>query len=145
MLNNLKHPNIVTVYDIGTTAGYYYIVMELLEGHTLRREMQHFGAMLLPRVTHLVNQLAAALDYAHRQGIIHYGLVTSLGRNPDNSIVVNDGQVSRYHAVIRSQASAWFITDQGSTNGTFVNDVKRETVLWDNQDKRGHRPLQFER
>jgi serine/threonine protein kinase len=50
------------------------------------------------------------------------GPVTSLGRNPDNTIVLEDSQVSRYHAVIRFQAAAWLITDQGSTNGTFIND-----------------------
>jgi serine/threonine-protein kinase len=277
---NLKHPNIVTLHDVGSSAGYYYLVMELLQGHTLRQEIQNVGALPLPQVTHIVQQLASALDYAHQQDVIHRdvkasnvvlgdgqhatltdfglaklrqqvsitqagltigtlecmapeqisedtidhradiyalgvityemlcgclpyaghtphqllqdilftppapitqvnpnlpgeveqvlaralakrpddrfysagemavalqrlrpltglklvtqdqrefplsGLATSLGRNDDNTIVIQEAQISRYHALIRSQASAWFVTDQGSTNGTFVNEER---------------------
>jgi serine/threonine-protein kinase len=49
------------------------------------------------------------------------GLVSSIGRNPDNTVVLDSAHVSRYHAIIRSQAGAWLISDQGSTNGTFLN------------------------
>ena len=68
---NLKHPNIVTVHDANMTAGHYYIVMEMLEGRTLREELERLGTLPLPRATHLIKQLAAALDYAHGFGVIH--------------------------------------------------------------------------
>jgi len=277
---SLKHPHIVTVHDVGNSGGYYYIVMELLEGHTLRQEIHQAGPLPLPRAVRLLEPLASALDYAHRQGVVHrdvktsnvilgpaehvtltdfglvklrqevsttqagltlgslecmapeqitgepvdhradvyalgvvayemlsarlpysgqtptqliqdilvtpplpitrlnpalppavegilaralakqpherfaaagelaaalqrlrpstglellaqdgrrfplHGLMVSLGRNPDNNIVLHDTQVSRYHAIIQSQASSWVITDQNSTNGTFLNEQR---------------------
>jgi serine/threonine-protein kinase len=277
---NLKHPNIVTVHDVNMSAGHYYIVMELLEGRTLREELERMGTLPLMRATHIIKQLASALDYAHGFGAIHRdvkasnivlderdhvtltdfglvklprevgitqaghtvgtlkymapeqikgetidhradiyslgvviyemftgclpypddtphelihgvlfaapnpasgvnpglpaemdeiltralaknptdrfdtasaiasaleqlrptiglsligpdgreiplrGLTISVGRNRDNHIVLNSSQISRYHAVIRSEASVWFITDQGSTNGTYINEQR---------------------
>ncbi len=56
----------------------------------------------------------------------------SIGRTPDNALVLDDGSVSRRHAALRYGAEGWSLTDTGSTNGTFVNGVRvREAVLRD--------------
>jgi pSer/pThr/pTyr-binding forkhead associated (FHA) protein len=52
------------------------------------------------------------------------GSIISIGRGPGNDIVPNDSQVSRRHAELRRQGSKLAITDLGSTNGTFINDVR---------------------
>ena len=74
---NLRHSNIVTIYDVGTQPGdrpelsVYYIVMEYLEGVTLDQWIAQNGSMTLEQVSHVVGQVAEALDYAHEQGLIH--------------------------------------------------------------------------
>ena len=57
------------------------------------------------------------------------GSVTSVGRNPDNSIVLNDGAVSRFHAQIHKRDDAYFIRDLGSTHGTYVNNQRNTEEL----------------
>jgi len=81
---NLRHTNIVVVHDVGTAEGYQYIVMELLRGHTLTHEVQERGALALHRATHMLEQLASALDHAHQQELIHRDVKSSnviVGRN----------------------------------------------------------------
>lgn len=67
----LKHPNIVTIYDVGEQGGIYYIVMEYLEGVILAELIRQQGPLPLQRVAHIAQQVASALDYAHGQGFIH--------------------------------------------------------------------------
>lgn len=85
---NLRHPNIVVVHDVGTAEGFQYIVMELLLGRTLTREVREHGAIALHRATHLLSQLASALDYAHQRGLIHRDVKSS------NVIVRHDDHVT---------------------------------------------------
>ncbi len=72
---SLRHPNIVQVFDFDVAAGRPYIVMELLDGISLADYLnaQHQAgfSLPLPRITHILNQLGSALDYAHQHGIIH--------------------------------------------------------------------------
>jgi len=71
-LAQLRHPNIVQVYDAGEEDGELYLVMELIEGTSLR---QRLGAPWTPeRALPLLGQVAAALDYAHARGVIHRDL-----------------------------------------------------------------------
>ena len=67
----LCHPNVVTVHDAGEVDGQLYIAMELLPGRTLRELLEVEGALELERSLPILEQLARALDYAHRQGIVH--------------------------------------------------------------------------
>src|SRR5215472_11367486 len=66
----LNHPNICTIYDIGADRGYSFVVMELLDGWTLR---DHLSGQPLPRAEAIEfgRQIADALDVAHQQHIIH--------------------------------------------------------------------------
>jgi serine/threonine-protein kinase len=67
----LRHPSIVVIYDVGQQDGIYYIAMEHLEGQTLKELIEREGPLPLPRVAHIAEQVAAALDYAHQRGFVH--------------------------------------------------------------------------
>jgi Tol biopolymer transport system component len=82
----LNHPNIVTIYEVGTMDGVSYIAMELVEGKTLR-ELLHTGALPLRRLLPLAAQMADGLAKAHEAGIVHRDL------KPENVMVTKDGLV----------------------------------------------------
>ena len=67
----LRHPNIVQIHDVGTDQGFHYIVMEVLEGLSLNRVLTHRKLLVPADALPLLQQLAAALDYAHVRGVIH--------------------------------------------------------------------------
>ncbi len=67
----LSHPNIVTVFDVGEDQGHPYIAMELVEGGTLGDEIKSRKVLTTRDVVEIGIQLARALDYAHKKGIIH--------------------------------------------------------------------------
>ncbi|HEY3229822.1 MAG TPA: serine/threonine-protein kinase [Roseiflexaceae bacterium] len=67
----LDHPYIVPIYDVGEADGLLYIAMKLLSGHSLADELRARGSLPLAELAPIVEQIAAALDYAHARGIIH--------------------------------------------------------------------------
>jgi tRNA A-37 threonylcarbamoyl transferase component Bud32 len=67
----LKHPNIVQVYDFGDCDGVYYMAMEYIPGRDLAHRMNQSRKLPLAQVWWVTNDLAAALDYAHERGIVH--------------------------------------------------------------------------
>jgi len=67
----LKHPNIVTIYDIGEAGGASYIAMEFIDGVGLDRVIATGGQLPLERAAMLGAQVADALDFAHRNGVVH--------------------------------------------------------------------------
>lgn len=84
----LSSPNIVSVYDVGQYAGADYIVMELIEGITLKEYMQKRGGCLNWReALHFMNQIMQALRHAHSRGIVHRDI------KPQNIMVLRDGSV----------------------------------------------------
>ena len=68
---NLRHANIVTVHDVGQQDGEYFIIMEYLEGDTLEQWLASHGPMPVAQAGKVIEQIAAALDYAHSRGIVH--------------------------------------------------------------------------
>jgi len=68
---NLRHPNIVVIHDVAHHDDTYYIVMEYLEGRTLKELVEQTGPLPPQRAAHIVEQVAAALDYAHQRGFVH--------------------------------------------------------------------------
>ena len=79
----LNHPNIITIYDVGAVEGQPYIVMEWIEGQTLRQKLAQ-GPLSIPEVLGIASQILDALAAAHEAGIIHRDL------KPEN-IMVNAG------------------------------------------------------
>ncbi len=67
----LSHPNIVTVFDVGEDQGHPYIAMELVEGATLAEEIKASKPLTTAEIVEIGIQLARALDYAHKRGIVH--------------------------------------------------------------------------
>ncbi|MHB1844976.1 MAG: serine/threonine-protein kinase [Deltaproteobacteria bacterium] len=82
----LSHPNVVAIFDRGCASGVYYLVMELVSGRSLRERMS-MGPLPVPEVGAIVAQLLAAMDYAHRRGVIHRDL------KPENVLLAADGTV----------------------------------------------------
>jgi serine/threonine protein kinase len=82
----LNHPNILTVFDIGLDGGVQYLVSELIEGESLRAEMDR-GRAPLKRVIDIVHQVAEGLAAAHGAGIVHRDL------KPENVMLTPDGRV----------------------------------------------------
>ena len=82
----LNHPNILTIYDIGTHDGAPYIVAELLEGEELRAHLKD-GAIPPRKAIEYARQIAAGLAAAHEKGIVHRDL------KPENLFITNDGRV----------------------------------------------------
>jgi serine/threonine-protein kinase len=83
----LAHPNVVATYDTGIEDDVAWIVMELVEGHTLREELGQRGALSPVRTVHIATQVADALDYAHRSGVIHRDI------KPGNILLTDDDRV----------------------------------------------------
>ena len=67
----LNHPNIVGIYDIGEEQGIPYIAMEFVEGETLSSIIAKKGRLDIETCVKIISQIASALDYAHKKGIIH--------------------------------------------------------------------------
>jgi len=68
---NLLHPHLVIAQDIGEERGVHYLVMEYIPGQTLYRLVTTQGVLSVARAAHLFSEVAAALEYAHSQGLIH--------------------------------------------------------------------------
>src|SRR5438445_2424686 len=68
---NLSHPNIVSVYDWGEEDGTYFIVMEYIEGRSVAQIIRDEGALHPDRAADIAIDIAAALGFAHRNGVLH--------------------------------------------------------------------------
>jgi serine/threonine protein kinase len=85
--SSLNHPGIVTIHDTGHSDGQFYIVMELIDGVTLRHLLRRAAPPPLKKALQIASQLADALAKAHEVGVIHRDL------KPENIMVTGDGHV----------------------------------------------------
>lgn len=83
----LSNPNIVAVYDVSKSSEIEYIVMELIEGITLKQYMNRKGQLSWKESLHFANQITKALSHAHSRGIIHRDI------KPHNIMILKDGSV----------------------------------------------------
>ena len=83
----LMHPNIVTVYDVGEENGVYYIVMELIEGITLKKYIEKKARVSVKEAVSIAIQVAMGIEAAHSKHIIHRDI------KPQNIIISKDGKV----------------------------------------------------
>ena len=110
----LSHPHILALYDSGEAEGLLYYVMPSVEGVSLRDRLQTEGKLAIDEALRLTREVASALDYAHRHGVVHRDI------KPDN-ILVHDG-----HAVVAdfgigkalTAADGAMFTQTGATVGT---------------------------
>jgi serine/threonine protein kinase len=109
---NLKHPNIIVIHDVGGTSGYQFLVMELIEGRTLREEIRQVGALPLTRVVNITTQLASALDYAHQRGLIHRDI------KPSNILLSGDDHATLTDFGLVRAMSGSRLTEAGASLGT---------------------------
>ena len=85
----LSHANIATIYDVGQVDGVAYIAMELVDGQPLDEWLHAHGRMPYERVLHLARQLADALAFAHRAGVVHRDV------KPSNILISADGSTAK--------------------------------------------------
>ncbi len=108
----LSHQNIVSIYDRGSVNGSYFIVMEYVEGRTLKELLVTRGPCPVPIAISYARQILAALRYAHRNGIIHRDI------KPHNVIVDHEGRVKVADFGIARAGTTSQMTEAGSIIGT---------------------------
>ena len=109
----LTHPNIVSIYDVGVDNGIYYIVMELIQGKTLKEIIvEENGPLPWKWSVNVAMQIAAALDMAHKNNIIHRDI------KPHNIIITEDGVAKVTDFGIAKAVSNSTITAFGTTIGS---------------------------
>ena len=83
----LSHPNIMAIYDVSRGGDMDYIVMELIDGITLKQYMERRGRLNWPEALHFITQIMKGLSHAHSRGIIHRDI------KPQNIMILRDGTV----------------------------------------------------
>ena len=104
----LQHPNIVNVYDVAEDRGLYYIVMELVEGITLKDYIQKKGKLTPKEVIGITLQVCAGIEAAHSNNIIHRDV------KPQNIIISKEGKVK--------------VTDFGIAKATSSNTISTNVM-----------------
>jgi serine/threonine protein kinase len=84
---SLEHPNIMPVYEYGERDGLAYLVMPYISGGTLRDVMERDGLLAFPKTVNYLEQMAAALDFAHARGVIHRDI------KPANILLTPEGRL----------------------------------------------------
>lgn len=109
----LSHPNIVTIYDVGTEGDIDYIAMEFLEGTTLEALIRKQTVTNFRIVAKMLHQVCGALDYAHKMGIVHRDI------KPANIMVLDDFNVKvTDFGIARFESGAMSMTQTGIAMGT---------------------------
>ena len=109
---SLTHPNIVSVYDVGNEGNLYYIVMELIQGKTLKEIIVEDGCLPWKWSVNVAIQIASALEAAHKNNIIHRDI------KPHNIIITEDGIAKVTDFGIAKAVSNSTITAFGTTIGS---------------------------
>ena len=110
---NLSHPNIVAIYDWGQDGPTYYMVMELIEGRTLREILKTDGSLLPRRAAEIAAETAAALTVAHQAGVVHRDI------KPGNIMITTTGAVKvTDFGIARALDDSEELTRTGAVIGT---------------------------
>lgn len=111
-VSNLSHPNIVEVYDVGEEDGNYYIVMEYIDGKTLKQLLQKRGALTLNEVIDIMTQLTDGLSHAHEAYIIHRDI------KPQNIMIEDNGLIKITDFGIAMALNSTQLTQTNSVMGS---------------------------
>ncbi len=109
---SLAHPNIVSIYDVGNEGNLYYIVMELIQGKTLKEIIVEDGSLPWKWAVNVAIQIASALEVAHKNNIIHRDI------KPHNIIITEEGIAKVTDFGIAKAVSNSTITAFGTTIGS---------------------------
>src|SRR5579885_565874 len=113
----LVHPNIIPVYEYGEQNGLPYLVMPYLDGGTLRDELEHSGPLPLPKAADYLEQMAEALEVAHRRGIIHRDIKpANMMKTREGHLVLTDFGLVKI--IAEGQPVQSHITGMGGLVGT---------------------------
>ncbi len=110
--STLDHPNIVGIYDVGEDNGNYYIVMEYVEGQTLKSLVKRRGYLTLLEVIDIMSQLTSGIAHAHEKGIIHRDI------KPQNVLILDDGLVKIADFGIAQALNSNELTETNSVMGS---------------------------
>ena len=126
----LNHPNIVKVYDVSVTDQLQYIVMEYIDGITLKEYLkQRNGALTWKEVVHFTTQVLSALDHAHSKGIVHRDVKPqNIMLQADGSIKMMDFGIARF-----SRAQSQTVSDKAIGS---VHYISPEQAKGDHTDAR---------
>lgn len=108
----LNHPNIVQIYDVGEDDGNFYIVMEFINGQTLKQLIKKRGKLSVPEVVDIMSQLTDGLAHAHDSYIIHRDI------KPQNIMILDDGMVKITDFGIAMAINASDLTQTNSVMGS---------------------------
>ncbi len=111
-VSNLSHPNIVEVYDVGEEDGQHYIVMEHIEGKTLKQLLKKRDSLTLSEVLDIMTQLTDGISHAHESYIIHRDI------KPQNIMILDDGKVKITDFGIAMALNATQLTQTNSVMGS---------------------------
>ncbi len=133
-ISSLEHQNILPVFDYGKYDGLAYLVMPYISGGTLQRTLEQEGPLRLSKIVNYLDQMAAALDYAHKQGVLHLDL------KPDNVLMTADDRLlltdfGLVKIVTESQISRMRLLMAGTAVG-LLNYMAPEQVMGDVVDMR---------
>ncbi|GER87065.1 hypothetical protein KDW_12270 [Dictyobacter vulcani] len=131
---SLEHPNIMPVHEYGEQAGIAYLVMPYVSGGTLRDELEREGPLTLQKTMDYLDQLSAALDFAHEHGVIHRDI------KPANIMVTNEGRLilsdfGLVKIIAAGQAPQVRLTGAGAPVGT-PDYMAPEQVIGEEVDTR---------
>ena len=104
----LLHPNVVSVYDVNQTEGIYYIVMEYVDGITLKKYVDRNGRLPVKEATSIAIQIAQGIDAAHNANIIHRDI------KPQNVLISREGKIK--------------VTDFGIARTTTANTISTDIL-----------------
>ncbi|MBI4259326.1 MAG: serine/threonine protein kinase, partial [Actinobacteria bacterium] len=108
----LNHPNVVGVYDTGSDGNVHYIVMEYVEGRTLEQVLRADGRLMPERAVEIAEAVAAALSFAHREGLVHRDI------KPANIMLTPAGEVKVMDFGIARATSGETLTQTATVLGT---------------------------
>ena len=109
---SLDHPNIVTIYDVGEEDDIYYIVMEFVDGMTLKQYIQKYHPLSVEKTLDIMKQISSGISHAHENHIIHRDI------KPQNILIDHDGNVKITDFGIATALSATSITQTNSVIGS---------------------------
>ena len=125
----LSHPNIVNIYDVSVRENIKYIVMEFVEGITLKSYMQHREVLNLREIISYTTQILRALDHAHKKGIVHRDI------KPQNIMLLKNGVIKVMDFGIAKLPNAETVTMTDKAIGT-VYYISPEQVSGSKSDSR---------